>query len=130
MKLPRRRFLHLAVAPATLPAASQTAPAQSYPTRAVRLIVPLFAGSTPDIVARLLGQWLSARLGQPFVADDRPGASGNIATEIFVRARPDGYTLLILGPFNAINATLYEKLDFNLTSSGRKHRPLPPRNGG
>jgi tripartite-type tricarboxylate transporter receptor subunit TctC len=92
---------------------SQIARAQTYPTRPIHLIVPLFAGSTPDVMARLLGQWLSERFGQPFVIDDRPGASGNIATEAVVRAPPDGYTLLILGPFNAINATLYEKLNFD-----------------
>ena len=113
MKLSRRTLIHLAAAETALPFISPLAIAQTYPTRPVRLIVPLFAGSTPDIVARLLGQWLSERLGQPFVIDNRPGASGNIATEAVVRASPDGYTLLILGPFNAINATLYDKLNFN-----------------
>jgi tripartite-type tricarboxylate transporter receptor subunit TctC len=113
MQAPRRTFLHLVTAAATLPAMSQIARAQTYPTRPIHLIVPLFAGSTPDVMARLLGQWLSERFGQPFVIDDRPGASGNIATEAVVRAPPDGYTLLILGPFNAINATLYEKLNFD-----------------
>jgi tripartite-type tricarboxylate transporter receptor subunit TctC len=113
MKLPRRYFLHLAAGAAALPVLSRPALARDYPTRPVRLIVPLFAGSTTDIVARLLGQSLSERLGQPFAVDNRVGASGNIATEAVVLAPPDGYTLLILGPFNAINATLYDKLNFD-----------------
>ena len=92
---------------------SRMALAQAYPTRPVRLIVPLAAGGATDIVARLMGQWLSERLGQPFVIDNRPGAGSNIATEAVVRADPDGYTLLLVSPPNAINATLYDKLNYN-----------------
>ena len=113
MKLPRRRFLHLAAGAAALPAVSRIARAQSYPSRPVRLIVGFAAGSSLDILARLMGQWLSERLGQQFVIENRPGAGSNIATEAVVRATPDGYTLLIVSPGNAINATLYDKLNFN-----------------
>jgi tripartite-type tricarboxylate transporter receptor subunit TctC len=114
MKLPhRRQFLHLAVGIAALPAMSPIARAQAYPTRPVRLIVPLAAGGATDIVARLMGQWLSERLGHPFIIENRPGAGGNIGTEAVVRAPPDGYTLLVASTTNAINATLYEKLNFN-----------------
>ena len=113
MKLPRRRFLHLATVAAALPFALQIARAQAYPTRPVRLIVPLAAGGATDIVARLIGQWLSERLGQPFVIDNRPGAGGNLATETVVKARPDGSTILMASTTNAINATLYDKLSFN-----------------
>ena len=113
MKLPRRQFLHLAAGAAALPAVSRIAWAQAYPTRPVRIIVGFPAGGATDIVARLMGQWLSERLGQPFVIENRPGAGSNIATEAVVRAPPDGYTLLLVGPPNAINATLYEKLNFN-----------------
>jgi tripartite-type tricarboxylate transporter receptor subunit TctC len=113
MKLPRRQFLHLAVGAAALAAASRIATAQSYPTRPVRIIVASAAGGSPDIIARLIGQWLSERLGQPFVIENRPGAGGNIGTEALVRASPDGYTLLLAPPSSAINATLYEKLNFN-----------------
>ncbi len=113
MKLPRRRFLHLAVSAATLPALSRIARAQTYPTRPVRWIVPGAAGNAIDIIARLMGQWLSERLGQPFIIENRPGAGGNIGTEAVVRAPADGYTLLLVGAFNYINATLYEKLSFN-----------------
>jgi tripartite-type tricarboxylate transporter receptor subunit TctC len=112
MKLPRRQFLHLAVGAAALPAASRIARAQTYPTRPVRLIVPLPPGTSNDITARVIGQWLSERLGQPFVIENRPGAGGNIGTEAVVRAPPDGYTLLSTGSISAINATLYQKLDF------------------
>jgi len=113
MKLPRRRFLHLAAGAAALPAMSRIARAQVYPSRPVRLIVGLAAGSSLDILARLMGHWLSERLGQPFVIENRPGAGTNVATEAVVRSAPDGYTLLAVSPANAINATLYEKLNFN-----------------
>ena len=113
MKLPRRRFLHLAASATALPALPRVARAQAYPTRPVRLIVPLAAGGATDIVARLMGQWLSERLGQPFVIDNRPGAGGNLGTETVVNARPDGYTILMTSTTNAINATLYDKLSFN-----------------
>src|SRR2546423_3047396 len=95
MKLPRRQFLHLAAGAAALPAVSRFAWAQTYPTRPVRIIVGTAAGGTNDIFARLMGQWLSERLGQPFVIENRPGAGTNIATEVVVRAPPDGYTLLL-----------------------------------
>ena len=113
MKLPRRQFLHLAAGAAALPAVSRIAWAQAYPTRPVRIIVGFAAGGAADIIARLIGQWLSERLGQPFVIENRPGAGSNIATEAVVRAPPDGYTLLLVGTANAINATLYDKLNFN-----------------
>jgi tripartite-type tricarboxylate transporter receptor subunit TctC len=114
MKLPhRRRFLHLAVGAAALPTVSRFAHAQGYPSRPVRIVVGLAAGSSLDILARLMGQWLSERLGQPFVIENRPGAGTNAATEAVVRSAPDGYTLLAVSPANAINATLYEKLNFN-----------------
>ena len=113
MKLPRRKFLHLAAGAVALPAVSRIARAQTYPTRPVRIIVGFTAGNNIDIVARLIGQWLSERLGQPFIIDNRPGASGNIAAEAVVRAPADGHTLLMTGTFNAINATLYENLSFN-----------------
>ena len=113
MKLPRREFLHLAAGAAALPAVSRVAWAQTYPTRPVRIIVGLAAGSSLDILARLMGQWLSERLGQSFVIENRPGAGTNVATEAVVRSTPDGYTLLAVSPANAINATLYEKLNFN-----------------
>jgi tripartite-type tricarboxylate transporter receptor subunit TctC len=106
MKLLRRQFLHLAAGAVALPAVSQIAMAQTYPTRPVHIIVPFAAGGPTDILARLMGQWLSERLGQPFVIENRPGAGGNIGTEAVVRAPPDGYTLLLVGAFNAINATL------------------------
>jgi tripartite-type tricarboxylate transporter receptor subunit TctC len=112
LKLPRRRFLSLVTAAAALPSLSRIATAQAYPTRPVRLIIGYPPGGSADITARLLGQWLSERLGQPFVIESRPGASTNIATEAVVHAPPDGYTLLLVAPANAINATLYEKLNF------------------
>jgi tripartite-type tricarboxylate transporter receptor subunit TctC len=114
MKLPhRRQFLHLAADAAALPAVSRFAWAQAYPTRPVRIIVGVAAGGASDILARLMGQWLSERLGQPFIIDNRPGAASNIATEVVVRAAADGYTLLLSSVNNAINATLYDKLNFN-----------------
>src|SRR6266478_10260820 len=113
MKFPRRQFLHLAATAATLPALSRFASAQSYPTRAVHLLEGFGAGGAPDIVARLIGQSLSERLGQSFVVENRSGASGNIATEAVVRASPDGYTLLLITSTNAINTALYDKLSFD-----------------
>src|SRR5262245_11691295 len=113
MKLLRRQFLHLAAGAAVLPTVPRVAWAQSYPARPVRLIVPIAAGGSQDIFARLVGQWLSERLGQPFVIDNRPGGGGNIGTEAVVRAPPDGYTLLLVSGANLINAALYEKLNFN-----------------
>jgi tripartite-type tricarboxylate transporter receptor subunit TctC len=113
MKLPRRRFLHLAVGAAALPTVSRIARAQAYPTRPVRIIVPIAPAGATDITARLIGQWLSERLGQPFIIENRPGGGGNIGTEAVVHAPADGYTLLMAGSFNATNATLYDKLNFN-----------------
>ena len=113
MAFPRRTFLHVAAAAAALPALSRVAPAQTYPTRPVRLIVSVGAGGSPDIIARLIGQWLSERLGQPFVIENRPGAGSSIGTEIVVRAPPDGYTLLLAISANAINAAVYDSLPFN-----------------
>src|SRR5262245_12121757 len=114
MKLPdRRQFLHLAAGAAALPLAPHVARAQAYPTRPVRVIVGQAAGSGSDTAARLIGQFLSERLGQQFVIENRPGAGGNIATEAVVRSPPDGYTLLLLNGANAINATLYDKLNFD-----------------
>ena len=114
MKLPhRRQFLHLAAGAAALPAVSRIASAETYPTRAVRLVVGFPPGGAGDIAARLMGQWLSEQFGQPFFVENRPGAGGNIATEAVVRAPADGYTLLLIGAWNAINATLYDRLNFN-----------------
>jgi tripartite-type tricarboxylate transporter receptor subunit TctC len=113
MKLPRRNFLHLAAGAAALPTASRFAWAQAYPSRPVRVIVGFPAGGGVDINARPISQWLSERLGQQFVVENRPGAASNIATEAVVRASPDGYTLLAVSVANALNATLYEKLNFN-----------------
>src|SRR5262249_48995144 len=111
--LGRRKFLHLAAAAAALPAAAPSARAQAYPTRPVRIIVGFAAGGSTDIGARVVGQWLHERLGQPFVIENRTGAGGNIGTESVVRATPDGYTLRLIGVSNAMNATLYKKLNFN-----------------
>jgi tripartite-type tricarboxylate transporter receptor subunit TctC len=113
MKLPRRQFLHLAAGAAALPALPRLAWAQAYPSRPVRIVVPFAAGGSTDITARLIGQWLSERLGQQFVIENRPGAGSNIGTEVVVNAQPDGYTLLLVGASSAINVTLYEKLNFN-----------------
>ena len=113
MQHTRREFLRVAAVTALGPALSRTATAQTYPARPVRLIVSLPPGGGPDIQARLMGQWLSERLGQPFIIENRPGAGTNIATEAVVRAPPDGYTLLLVLASNTINATLYEKLNFD-----------------
>src|SRR5512133_3517239 len=113
MKLPRRRFLHLAAGAAALPAVSRFARAQDYPARPVRIVVGFPAGGGSDITARLMGQWLSERLGQPFVVENRPGAGTNIATEAVAKAAPDGYTLLLVSVANTVNATLYERLNFD-----------------
>ena len=113
MKLPRRKFLHLTAGAAALPAVSRVARAQAYPTRPVRIIVGFAAGGPSDIVARLIGQWLSERLGQPIVVENRTGAAGNIGTELVVRAPPDGYTLLMALAVNVINASVYDSLPFN-----------------
>ena len=111
--LGRRQFLHLAAGAVALPAVSRMARAQAYPSRPVRLIVPLAPAGASDITARLIGQWLSERLGQQFVIDNRPGGGGNIGTEAAVRAPADGYTLLLVGGFNAVNATFYDKLTYS-----------------
>src|SRR5262245_15506292 len=113
MGLPRRQFLRLAAGAAVLPAVSRFAWAKPYPTRPVRWIVPYPPGGPTDTVARPMAQWLSERLGQPFVIDNRPGAGTNIGTEAVVRAPADGHTLLLIAPSSAINATLYDKLNFN-----------------
>ena len=113
MKLPhRRQFLHLAAGAVALPAVSRIARAQGYPTRPVRIIVGFVGGGPNDIVARLIGQWLSERLGQQFIVENRAGAAGNIATEAVLKAPPDGYTLLLVNSTHAVNANLYEKINF------------------
>ena len=109
----RRQFLHLAAGATLVPTASRVATAQTYPTRSVRLIVGSAAGGSPDIIARLMGQWLSERLGRTFVIENRSGAAGNIGTEALVHAPADGYTLMLVPPSSAINATLYDRLPFN-----------------
>jgi tripartite-type tricarboxylate transporter receptor subunit TctC len=113
MKLPRRQFLLLAAGATALPALSRIAGAQTYPNRPVNVIVPFAPGGVTDILARLLGQWLSERFGRPFIIDNRPGAGGNIGTEAVVRSPTDGYTLLLVTSSNAVSATLYEKLNFD-----------------
>src|SRR5262249_44014326 len=122
-KLPRRNFLHLAAGAAALATVSRFACAQAYPSRPGYLIVPFGPAGATDITARLIGQWLSERLGQQFVIENRPGARGNIATEAVVRAAPDGYTLLYVTTANASNATLYDKLNFNFV---RDIAPIAP----
>ena len=112
MKLPRRNFLHLAAGAAVLPVTMPFAWAQTYPARPVRIIASTAPGGAPDILARLMGPWLSERLGQQFVVENRPGGGNNIGTEAVVRAPPDGYTLLLIDSSASINATLYEKLNF------------------
>ncbi len=112
MKIPRRRFLQLAAGAAALPAAPRIARAQGYPARPVHIIVGFAAGGPNDVAARIIGQWLSERLGQPFVVENRPGAASNIATEQVVHAPADGYTLIMVGPPAVLNASLYEKLNF------------------
>src|SRR5262245_31710313 len=113
MKLPRRKFLHLAAGAAALPALPRIAWAQAYPTRPVRIIVNFPPGGAADVITRLMGQWLTERLGQPFVIENRPGAGGNIGTEAVVRAPPDGYTLGQVGSSNTISTSLYDKLNYN-----------------
>jgi tripartite-type tricarboxylate transporter receptor subunit TctC len=113
MKLPRRKFLHLAAGAVALPLVSRVAWAQAYPTRPVRIVVGAAAGGSTDILARLMGQWLSEQLGQPFIIENRPGAGNSIGTEAVVRAPADGYTLLLCGVFDATNATFYDKLNYN-----------------
>jgi tripartite-type tricarboxylate transporter receptor subunit TctC len=132
MKLPhRRQFLHLALGAAALPAVSSITRAQTYPARPVRIIVPFAPAGSADIAARLVGQWLSERLGQQFFIENRPGGGGNIGTEAVVRASPDGYTLLMVGSWNAINATLYDKLNFDSARyrAGRGRHPNRQRHG-
>jgi tripartite-type tricarboxylate transporter receptor subunit TctC len=123
MKLPRRECLHLAAGAAALSAVSRFAWAQAYPSRPVRLIVPFGPAGATDITARLIGQWLSERLGQQFIIENRPGAGGNVGTEAVVHAAPDGYTLGLFGAPTAINATLYDKLNFNFV---RDIAPVAP----
>src|SRR6516164_9802539 len=113
MKLPRRNFLHLAAGAAVLPAVPRIARAQAYPTRPVRWIIGFPPGGGADIVARIMARWLSARLGQEVIIENKPGAGTNIATQAVVNSQPDGHTLLWVGTANAVNATLYEPLPFN-----------------
>src|SRR5215217_3438949 len=113
MKLSRRLFLHLAAGAAALPALSRFARAQAYPSKPVHLIVPLAPAGGGDIIARVMGQWLSERLGQQFIIDNRPGGGSNVGTEAVMRAPGDGYTLLLVGSYNAVNATFYDKLNYN-----------------
>src|SRR5215813_13902088 len=114
MKLPSRSFLHLAAGAAALPAVSRFAWAQAYPSRPVRLLIGFAAGGTQDVIGRLMGQWLMERLGQQFIIENRPGAASNIAAAAAIRSPPDGYTLFMIGPNNAINASVYDKLDFDI----------------
>jgi tripartite-type tricarboxylate transporter receptor subunit TctC len=120
MKLPhRRQFLHLAAGAAALPAVSRIAVAQTYLTKPVRLIVAFSAGGPNDMVARLIGQWLTERLGQPFIIENRPGAGGTVGTEVLVKSPPDGYTLLLCSPANTIGASFYEKLNYDFVGDTR-----------
>ena len=133
MKLPRRQFLHLAAGAAALPAVSRIARAQAYPTRPVRMIVGFAAGGAADILARLMGQWLSERLGQPFVIENRPGAGTNIATEAVVRAPPDGYTLLLVDAAQRDQRDALRQAQFQLHPrhrAGREHHPRAQCHGG
>src|SRR5262245_2401039 len=114
MNLPRRQFLHLAAGAAALPGMSRLATAQTYPTRPVRLLIGFAPGGTQDVIGRLLGQWLMERLGQQVIIENRPGAASNIAAEAAIRSPPDGYTLFMIGPNNAINASVYAKLGFDI----------------
>jgi tripartite-type tricarboxylate transporter receptor subunit TctC len=114
MKLPRRTFLHLAAGAGALPAVPHFGWAQAYPSRPVRLVVGFAAGGTQDVIARILGQWLTEQLGQQILIENRPGAASNIAAEAVIKSPPDGYTLFMIGPNNAINATLYDKLNFDI----------------
>ena len=127
MKFPRRKFLHLAAGAAVLPAMSRIASAQAYPTRPVHIIVGFAAGGAIDIIARLTGQWLSERLGQHFIVENRAGAGGNIGTEAVVKSTPDGYTLLMVANSAAINATLYDKLNFVFLRDITPMRASPAR---
>jgi len=113
MELPRRQFLHLAAGAAALPAVSRVAWAQSYPSRPVRVVVAAAAGGATDIITRVIGRWLSERLGQPFIIENRPGGSNNLGTEVVVRAPADGHTLLAIGGVNVVNTVLFDKLNFN-----------------
>jgi len=133
-KLPRRQFLHLAAGAAALSVLSGIARAQAYPSRPIRWVVGFAPGGATDIIARLMGQWLSERLGQSVVIENRPGAGSNLATEVVVNSPPDGYTLLLVGPSHAVNATLYPKLNYNfirdiapIASISREPRFLPRR---
>ena len=127
MRLGRRKLLRAAVGTAMLPALSRIMRAQAYPSRPVRLITPFPAGQASDTVARLIGQSLSERIGQPVIIENRTGAGGNIGTEVVVRATPDGYTLLLVGLSHAMNTTLYKKLSFNFT---RDMAPVASIGGG
>jgi len=122
MNIPRRRFLSLAGAGAIFPSIVKFSRAESYPTRPIHFVVGFPAGGPNDILARLIGQWLSDRLGQPVIVENKPGASGNVATEAVVRAPADGYTLLMVGPANAINASLHDELKFNFCATSRRSR--------
>jgi tripartite-type tricarboxylate transporter receptor subunit TctC len=113
MNIPRREFLHLAAGAVAAPMAPRAARAQTYPSRSVRIVVGAAAGGTNDIFARLIGQWLSDKLGQPYIVEDRPGAGGNIAAEAVVRAQADGYTLHLASTPDTVNTTLYEKISFS-----------------
>src|SRR5262245_42546049 len=113
LKFPRRQFLHLTVGAVALPTVSRIALAQAYPTRPVRIVVGFAAGGTQDVIARLLGSWLSERLGQQMIIENRGGAASNIAAEAVTKSPPDGYTLFMVGPNNAINVSLYDKLNFD-----------------
>ena len=127
MTLRRRHFLQLATSAVALPALSGTALAQNYPTRPVKLIVTVPAGGSPDIIGRLIAQWLSQQLGQQFIVENRPGAGGNLAAEAVAKAAPDGYTLLLTTSADAWNATLYRNLSFNII---RDFAPVAPISRG